>query len=79
MNNKLNFFDWYEAKEKLPHEEHDTEWIEDFARNGAWKSYRDGTSIHDGDCLKRPYTCSLCELTDALVEYRDYYLDREFI
>lgn len=72
---KLSFFDWYEELEKLPHEAHSTGWIENYAKNDAWKSYRTGEAVHDGDCLNNPYTCSLCSLTDLLIEYREYYFD----
>ncbi len=75
MTEKLSFFDWFEANEKLPHEEHNTKWIENYAKNSAWKSHRTGEAVHDGDCTNCPYTCSLCVLTDTLNEYRDYFFD----
>lgn len=75
MEEKLNFFEWADANERQPHETPSTVFIENYARNSVWKSYRTGQPVHDGDCTNCPYTCDLCVLTDLLVEYREYYFD----
>jgi hypothetical protein len=79
MADKLSFFDWYEREECREGETPDpeTKWIRGFAQQTAWRSYRRGEATHDGDCTNMPYACSLCALTDLLIEYRDYYFDKE--
>ena len=77
MSKKLTFFEWYDEQERLEGEAPSTEWAEKSAKNTAWKSYRTGEAVHDGDCTNCPYSCSLCWLTDSLIEYRDYFFDKE--
>lgn len=79
MSDKLNFFEWFAAQEADEGEDVKDllPWTEKYFTKTAWESYRTSEPIHDGDCVKRPYTCDLCVIERYLTEYKNYFFDRE--